>query len=64
MTNAFALCRRVLSVAAMLGGAGQNARPRLEDGVLSARNTFQKYFSQHELGDYISEVLGELPIAA
>ena len=64
LTNAFALCRRVLSVAAMLGGAGQNTRPRLEDGVLSARNTFQKYFSQHELGDYISEVLGELPIAA
>jgi len=35
------------------------------DGILTSRNTFQKYFSQGELGQYIEETLGvePLPIA-
>ena len=31
--------------------------------MLSTKNTFQKYFSQHELRDYIAEMLGEHPVA-
>jgi DNA phosphorothioation-associated putative methyltransferase len=55
---AFFLCRKVLSVAVMLHGSTQPGRP-FRDGVLTSRNTFQKYFSQSEFKDYLEHVLAQ-----
>jgi DNA phosphorothioation-associated putative methyltransferase len=64
LTQAFALTGRVLAVAALLGGEGEYERFRLyRDGVLTGRGTFQKYFSQQELRDYIAATLDREPIA-
>ncbi len=54
--KAFALARRVLAVAVMLNDNGNGGLP-YSDGVLTSRQTFQKYFSQSELKDYLEHVL-------
>ena len=61
---AWSFARRALAVSAMTFGkvnlAGQ--RPYL-DGHLTSRGTFQKYYGQQELRDYLIAVLGEEPLA-
>jgi DNA phosphorothioation-associated putative methyltransferase len=56
LQRAFRLARRVMSVSAMLYGSEQPGKP-YRDGFITSRNTFQKYFSQGELKDYIEHVL-------
>jgi DNA phosphorothioation-associated putative methyltransferase len=64
LRGAYALTEKVLAVAAMLGGAGTTERfQRFGDGVLTQRNTFQKYFSQEDLRSYIERTLGREPVA-
>lgn len=64
LAGAYALARKVLAVAALIGGRTAYERHRLfRDGVLTSRGTFQKYFSQHELREYIEATLGREPIA-
>jgi DNA phosphorothioation-associated putative methyltransferase len=55
--KAFGLAKGVLAVSVMLHG---NSSPgtAFRDGMLTSRNTFQKYFSQSELKDYLEHVLG------
>lgn len=62
LRSAYALTKKVLSVAAML--ASQATRPGrpYRDGYMSSRNTFQKYYTQAELAGYIADVLDEEPI--
>ena len=58
LQEAFALSQRLLVVAAMLGNAQMIAKfKRFGDGVLTQRNTFQKYYAQAELKAYIEQVL-------
>ncbi len=65
LSGAWNLAGRVLSVAALIGGRTAQDRWRLyQDGVLTSRGTFQKYFSHAELGAYIAEVVGREPVAA
>ena len=54
--KAFSLARRVMSVGVMLYGSESPGRP-YGDGFITSRNTFQKYFSQSEVKDYIEQVL-------
>jgi DNA phosphorothioation-associated putative methyltransferase len=58
LRNAWALTRKVLIVAAqvLIGqpGKGQLA---YNDGLITSRNTFQKYYEQQELKNYIDAVL-------
>lgn len=54
--SAYSLCRKVLSIAVMLHGSAPPGKP-YRDGVLTSRNTFQKYFSQSEFKDYLEHVL-------
>jgi DNA phosphorothioation-associated putative methyltransferase len=54
--QAFALSRGVLAVSVMLHGAPPGGMS-FRDGVLTSRNTFQKYFSQGELKDFLEHVL-------
>lgn len=54
--RAFTLARRVMSVGVMLYGSEPPGRP-FRDGFVTSRNTFQKYFTQAEIKDYIEHVL-------
>jgi hypothetical protein len=54
--KAFGLARRVMTVGVMLHGSESPGRP-YGDGFITSRNTFQKYFSQGELKDYVEHVL-------
>ncbi|MDP3165085.1 MAG: DNA phosphorothioation-associated putative methyltransferase [Hydrogenophaga sp.] len=56
ITKAFGLARTVMSIGVMLYGSDLPGKP-YRDGFLTSRNTFQKYFSQSELKDYIEQVL-------
>ncbi|MEM5434731.1 DNA phosphorothioation-associated putative methyltransferase [Paraburkholderia diazotrophica] len=56
LQGAFHLANRVLSIGVMLYGSDVGGRP-YRDGFLTSRNTFQKYFTQAELKDYIESVL-------
>jgi DNA phosphorothioation-associated putative methyltransferase len=61
---AFSLCKKVLAVAALIGGRSAYEKHRLfRDGVLTSRGTFQKYFQQGELKEYLEECLGREPVA-
>jgi DNA phosphorothioation-associated putative methyltransferase len=59
LTNAWALTRKVLIVAAQIL-LGEPGRGHLawNDGVITTRNTFQKYYEPQELKNYIDSALG------
>jgi DNA phosphorothioation-associated putative methyltransferase len=61
LEQAFGLTRRVLAVAVMLQGRGTGERAR--DGVVTTRGTFQKYYAQSEIAEYIRRVIKRDPIA-
>ena len=61
---AYGFARRALSVAVMpLGKYTFDGLRPYGDGYVTARGTFQKYFAQQELRDFIAQVLGEAPVA-
>lgn len=61
---AWSFARRALVVAVMvMGKADLTALRPYRDGHLTSRGTFQKYFGQQELRDFIEEALGEAPLA-
>lgn len=66
LKKAYDLARRALIVSAQVGFFDEQIARSTEflDGYLTTRNTFQKYFEQHELADYIRDVLGQEPYAA
>ncbi len=64
LAGAYALARKVLAVAVLIGGRTAYEQYRLfRDGVLTTRGTFQKYFTQQELRAYLEETLGREPVA-
>jgi len=63
LKRAYSFANKLLVVSAMLMNANQSDAQRLySDGVITSRNTFQKYFEQDELRQYIQDVL-EVPEA-
>src|SRR5579884_2921904 len=55
---AWGLCRQVLAVAAQVLVAGRGKEPvEFGDGVLTCRNTFQKFYEQNELKAYLESQL-------
>jgi DNA phosphorothioation-associated putative methyltransferase len=60
LRRAYSLAQRVLSVAVMLSGKGSGAEHG--DGVLTTRGTFQRYFTQSELREYVGATLGREPV--
>lgn len=56
ISKAFALARSVMVVSVMLHSNETPGRP-YGDGILTARGTFQKYFSQFEYKDYLEQIL-------
>ena len=66
LINAWELTRKVLLVAAqVLIDDGSRGKVAYGDGVITSRNTFQKYYEQEELKIYIDQVLGvdAIPVA-
>jgi DNA phosphorothioation-associated putative methyltransferase len=64
LLGAWTYTRKVLAVAALIGGRTAYERFRLfRDGVLTSLGTFQKYYSHDELGEYISSVVGREPVS-
>lgn len=57
--QAFSLTKGVLAVSVMLHGSTP-AGLTFRDGMLTSRNTFQKYFSQSEIKDYLEHVLNRM----
>jgi DNA phosphorothioation-associated putative methyltransferase len=63
LRGAYSHANGVLAIAAMLASQ-QSPDGRMHgDGYLTSRNTFQKYFSQVQLRDFIEQVLDESAIA-
>ncbi len=64
LQGAWALAGRILVVGVLIGGRSAYERCRLfRDGVLTARGTFQKYFTPVEFREYLESQLGREPIA-
>lgn len=66
LLNAWALTRQVLVVSAqVLISDRANGMIAYGDGIITSRNTFQKYYDQQELKNYIDQVLGvdAIPVA-
>ncbi len=64
LLGAWQLTDKLLVVAAMIASE-QHIRKfkAFKDGVITSRNTFQKYYSQGELQSFIEQILDEEPIA-
>lgn len=58
LIKAWDLTRQVLVVAAQVLIAQGNSQIAYGDGIITSRNTFQKYYDQEELKIYIDQVLG------
>ncbi len=61
LVGAYALTEGILAVSCMLHPGTGVRGTEFRDGYLTGRNTFQKYFSQSELGQYIEATIGETP---
>ena len=65
LTNAWSLTERVLIVSARLADESRgNIHQEYEDGVLTKRGTFQRFFDQTELRNWIDSVLDTRSVAA
>jgi len=60
--GAYALTDELLVISAMLANQEAVTGTPYGDGVLTSRNTFQKYYTQGELRHFIGETLEEEPI--
>ena len=58
LIKAWELTQQVLIVAAQVLIAQGNSQIAYGDGIITSRNTFQKYYDQEELKIYIDQVLG------
>ncbi|WML87888.1 DNA phosphorothioation-associated putative methyltransferase [Thiothrix subterranea] len=61
--GAYQLCTQFLCAAVMLGEQSSERGRLFRDGVLTSRNTFQRYYSQEEFREYLRQVLDEDPVA-
>lgn len=62
LRGAFELANEWLIVSVMLEHCNSGNGKPYADGVLTSRNTFQKYYSQGELGNYLEALLGIEPV--
>jgi DNA phosphorothioation-associated putative methyltransferase len=62
LQGAYALAEELLVVSAMIANPEAVRGRPYGDGVLTSRNTFQKYYTQAELRDFLAEALGPEPV--
>lgn len=63
LQGAFSLAGQVLVVAAMIRSEASITGEAYADGIVTSRRTFQKYYTQAELRQFIVDVLNEEPLA-
>jgi hypothetical protein len=63
LKNAYSLANKLLVVSAMLLNQNAYNGEKLNDGVRTQRNTFQKYYSQPELKEFLDDTLNNSAIA-
>ncbi|MFK5892106.1 MAG: DNA phosphorothioation-associated putative methyltransferase [Pseudomonadota bacterium] len=65
LKGAFSLTNKLLVVSVMLYHQSSHKGERYKDGYISSRNTFQKYYSQSEIKEYIDQTLkaDSIPVA-
>ena len=64
LQKAYRITRKILVASVMLGGKSITGKfEKYGDGVVTSRNTFQKYYSQTEFREYLQNTLGETAIA-
>ncbi|MDP2126634.1 MAG: DNA phosphorothioation-associated putative methyltransferase [Pseudohongiella sp.] len=64
LQNAWNLAEKILVASVMIAGDSVVLQfTPYRDGVLTSRNTFQKYYSQGEFRNYLEKTLDESPIA-
>ena len=64
LLEAWAYAERVLVVAARLGSELRANYDAYSDGVVTNRGTFQKFYEQSELRDWLEAIVGEQGVAA
>jgi len=64
LQDAYAHAKGVLAVSAMLSSQSTPDGRQFGDGYMTSRNTFQKYFTQAQLRDFIEHTLDTTAIAA
>lgn len=66
LRTGFSIARKVLVVSVLTDLDSNRAARAIpyEDGLLTSRGTFQKYFTQTELREYVKDVLGVEPVSA
>jgi len=64
LRSAWAFARKALVVSARLSDELDRAGEAYEDGYVTRLGTFQKFYDQQELRNWIEGVLGEVPVAA
>lgn len=65
LRSAWELCQTLLVVAAQVEfAAPDKEQPEYADGILTSRGTFQKYYNQNELREYLETELGSDAIPA
>ena len=62
LTQAFSLAKELLVVSAMLASEDSVSGKPFSDGIITSIGTFQKYYSQSSLQEYVEEVLHEVPL--
>ncbi|NCC41201.1 MAG: DNA phosphorothioation-associated putative methyltransferase [Gammaproteobacteria bacterium] len=65
LTRAWSLAERLLVVAVMLANQNNPRGDCFRDGVMTQRGTFQKYYTQSEIKEFLEQVLNEeaIPVA-
>lgn len=64
LKKAYNLSKKVLVASVMLGSEAITSKfEKYGDGVVTSRNTFQKYYTQSEFREYLEESLGDSAIA-
>jgi DNA phosphorothioation-associated putative methyltransferase len=64
LRKAYSLSNKFLVVSVMLGSESITSKFKsYGDGVVTSRNTFQKYYTQNEFRNYLEDSLGESAIA-
>lgn len=64
LQRAYSYAEKVLVISVMIGGESLIAQFQpFKDGIITSRNTFQKYYSQGEIRHYIESVLEESVVA-
>jgi DNA phosphorothioation-associated putative methyltransferase len=64
LRDAWTYARGVLVISARLKAEAEGRFAQYEDGVITRLQTFQKFYDQHELREWIATTLGEPPVAA